>query len=111
MNVYFNLQGVVMRPMKRERSARAIENCGLAFLTKEDVSEVARDYPTMEVRLRNLAIRYGAPNISSLYKKNNGKCYNSEFKMPRDQAGGEGRCAAAEGQYLLFITYLLFICI
>jgi CRP-like cAMP-binding protein len=49
--------GAETRPIKRERSAKAIENCDLAFLTKQDVAVVARDYPTMEVRLRNLANR------------------------------------------------------
>ena len=42
---------------QRERSARAVENCNLAFLTRDDVVKVATDYPTMEVRLRNLATR------------------------------------------------------
>ena len=34
-----------------------MENCNLAFLTRDDVVKVATDYPTMEVRLRNLATR------------------------------------------------------
>ena len=57
-----------LRPTKRERSAKAVENCDLAFLTKDDVAVVARDYPTMEVRLRNLANRR-AKKDADLIKK------------------------------------------
>eukprot|EP01043_Picozoa_sp_COSAG02_P029102 COSAG02_NODE_1796_length_10904_cov_23.136603_11_plen_1012_part_00 len=60
--------GVESRPIKRERSARAVENCDLAFLTKQDVAIVARDYPTMEVRLRNLANRRAQKDADLLKK-------------------------------------------
>ena len=61
-------KNVDLRPTKRERSAKAVENCDLAFLTKDDVAVVARDYPTMEVRLRNLANRRAKKDADLLKK-------------------------------------------